>query len=103
MKVAQMRGLKPIVDTIQEEEKYGNDGGFIRSGSNAFIRITEGASASLSKALGVRIFFYLQILTWIWKMYNLLENIYRNQMKTLIIYYNRLIRSSRILETVLVD
>ncbi|GLV39936.1 hypothetical protein CBL_10832 [Carabus blaptoides fortunei] len=52
MEVARSRGIKPVVDTIRAEEKYGNDGGKIRTASNAFIRLTEGSSGAISRTLG---------------------------------------------------
>lgn len=55
MEVAKSRGIKPVVDTIREEEKYGNDGGKIKTASNAVIRLTEGTSGALSRTLGVNI------------------------------------------------
>lgn len=57
MKTALHRGITPVVDGIKEEEKYGNDGGIIRTASSTFIRITEGASGAISKSLGVCILF----------------------------------------------
>lgn len=63
MEVAKQRGILPLVDTVREKDKYGNDGGQTRLAGDIFTRIFEDASRSLSKSLGVNI-IYIYSITW---------------------------------------
>ncbi|KAH1026965.1 uncharacterized protein LOC125502660 [Dendroctonus ponderosae] len=49
--VANLLHPKPIVDTIQEHEKYGNDGGKGRAAGTALVAAVEGISNALNAAV----------------------------------------------------
>ncbi|GLV39937.1 hypothetical protein CBL_10833 [Carabus blaptoides fortunei] len=52
MRFARQRGIVPLVDTIREQDKYGNDGRHMRLAGNTFLNIFEDASSSLSQSSG---------------------------------------------------
>lgn len=47
---------KPVVDTIEEYEKYGNDGGTFRGIATGIISKVEGASNLLNTAVDVSVY-----------------------------------------------
>lgn len=53
--VSNLFNRKPIVDTIKEHEKYGNDGDKYRSVGTAVVNGFEGLSNFLNSAVEVRI------------------------------------------------
>lgn len=43
---------KPVVDTLQEHEKYGNDGGTFRGLGQGFLRTSQSISSKIGEAIG---------------------------------------------------
>ncbi|KAJ8936934.1 hypothetical protein NQ314_012115 [Rhamnusium bicolor] len=68
--VAGFSNPKPIVDTIQEHEKYGNDGDQFRNVANVLIAGVEGLSNALNAAVEV-----VEQL-WAWRILNRVVHVY---------------------------
>lgn len=55
--IAGLFNHKPLVDTVQEQEKYGNDGDKYRAIGTAVVNSFEGFSNFLNSAVEVRELF----------------------------------------------